>query len=72
MTAATPADIEFLSDPKFWETFPGFFFNDEKLLEFAEVVGVSAEYIKSKREEHFRLYLVKLSPHLHPGNDSIN
>ena len=72
MTAATPADIEFLSDPKFWETFSGLFFDDERLLEFAAVVGVTPEFIKRKRTEHFRRYLLKLSPHLHEGNDTIN
>jgi hypothetical protein len=45
----TTGDTAFLSNPKFWETYPEFFSNEDRLLEFAQVIGVTAEFIKEKR-----------------------
>jgi hypothetical protein len=70
MTDSPATDTAFLDDPRFWETFSGLFFNDEKLVEFAAVVGVTAEFIRQKRREQFPRYLMKMTFDLYQGSNN--
>jgi hypothetical protein len=63
---------KFLGDPAFWEKYSGFFFDKEKLLEFAEAIGVSAEFIQEKGREQLQRFIVRRTAHLIPGNRTIH
>lgn len=65
-------DAAFLSDQKFWDIFLPLFLDDKKVREFSEVSGIPEDHIKIKRREFMHVYLIKLSPHLHRGNNTVN
>jgi hypothetical protein len=68
-----PRGGEVLSDPKFWDDFPGLLAVDNKVyFEFAATLGVSEADARARRREQLRRYLLKISPHMHDGNDTVH
>jgi hypothetical protein len=64
---------EFLSDPKFWDDFPGLLSVENKVyFEFAATLGVSKAEAREKRSAQLRRYLLNLSPFMHRSNGTIN
>jgi len=72
MMKSPASNTAFLSDPKFWAEHSGFFCNRKLLLEFADVIGVSHEYIQAKRREGLRHFLINQCSHFCAGNGTIN
>ena len=54
---------KFLDDPTFWEKYSGFFFDKEKLLEFAEAIAFRQNSSKKKRANSFKGSLSE-EPHI--------
>jgi hypothetical protein len=53
-------------------SYPGFFSDEKKLLEFAKVIGVSDSFIREKRREALHRYMLNQAPYLHTGNGIVH